>query len=102
MEKGTYIFDDINRIINDNSSGDIRKVFSEISLFLSEKLGIKTYFCKIFTNRWSFFEGVSDSIAAEKRVKINDDYGIIIMDNKLTDDEWDVIVDKLKHVIPHD
>lgn len=89
----------LEKLINENE--DLQTNLNLISDFLKDNYNIDLYFCEIFGNRrWSFFAGSEDVIAQNKKIKINQNLGIII-DNysQIDESKWKEIVEFVESLI---
>lgn len=93
MANEICIFKKIEAILNSDSN--LKNKLNTISEILLVDYGAKTNFCEIYTTRWSFFAGIDDVVVPEKRIRINDNFGIIAEGLDMDDAEIREIVELL-------
>lgn len=89
MEKGTYICNSLQDIL---TIEDVAERLDIVSSLFEEKERIKLNFCRIYGKRWSYIAGSEKLIVPEKKLSINNDYGLIIENNTLDDRTWDALI----------
>lgn len=95
-EKEISIFKKIKNILKENNSIDNK--FRDIAAYFEDEKNISVYFCEIIGGRrWSYLKGAQHAVAPNKKIKITDNYGIIINQyNKLDNNKWDKIIDIIR------
>ena len=74
---------------------DEEKLFSELSVLLTNSFGNKLYFCKIQGRRWAFLAGDDQMLTPENQLQLTPQYGILY--NTPGDEaSWNVVIDFLQ------
>lgn len=97
MVKETSIFNDFKKIVDSNT--EIKDKLNAITKYIFHEYNFKSYFCKIYVSRWSFFAGEEEINLSVKRTKISNELGFIIEDNNTDDKLLNNIVESLKTLL---
>lgn len=97
MVKETSIYKDLEKIVDTNT--DLKDKLNAIIEYIYKKYNLKSYFCKLFVSRWSFFAGDNDIYLSVKRFKISNELGLIIEDYNTDDEVYNNIVESLKALL---
>lgn len=97
MVKETSIYNDLKKIVE--TSTDLKAKLNTITECIYKEYNLKSYFCKLFVSRWSFFAGDNDIYLSVKRFKISNEFGLIIEDNNTDDEVYNTIIESLKTLL---
>lgn len=97
MVKEIYICKELQKISNSNKP--LKDKLNGIAKLIYENYEIKLNFCEIFGNRWSFYAGFNDLIVAEERIRISDNFGILVENINIDNCTWNEILFYLKKTI---
>ncbi|MBE9468022.1 MAG: hypothetical protein IMY72_06835 [Bacteroidetes bacterium] len=94
MVKETSLYNDLKKIVD--SGTDLKDELNAITEYIYKKYNLRSYFCKIFASRWSFFAGDNDIYLSVKRFKISNEFGLIIEDKNVENEKVEILIKNLK------
>lgn len=91
MVKETYIFNELQDLLAEDVS--FKQNFRQIANYLKENYEVEICFCEIIGNRrWSYLVGLKGIVVGDKKIKINDNYGIVVNNySQLNSVKWEEI-----------
>lgn len=89
MENGTYFCKGLSEILSIKKT---KERLEKVALLFKEKEGIKLNFCRIYGKRWAYYAGDPDLVIPEKKLPINEHFGLIIENNTLDDKTWEALL----------
>lgn len=98
MANETFISKNLEQYLQ-NKELTLKEKLTKTANLLQQDWNMKINFCKLFKKRWSFFAGTDELIIPEKKIIINQDYGIIVENNTLTDQQWEEVIQLLRGVL---
>ena len=94
MANVTFISDKISRIAAEQI--EIPDKLNAVAALLENEYGLRVNFCRIFGKRWSYVAGDRQMEFALNRIRLNQQYGIIYVQNKrLSEDDLERILQAL-------
>jgi hypothetical protein len=89
-----FLSDEVSAILD--SEGELKARLERVCDLLFRKCGAKICFCEVFSSRWSYFAGLDGVVVPEKRIVLNERFGIIAENFDLNDTENIEVIDILK------